>query len=136
MRGNRGKHTRAEAALQSALRIARVTGYRRNQKTPIARVDFLFRPERVAVFVHGCFWHRCPVCRLPLPKTHRDFWSGKFRRNRARDKRVRDQLRRLGWVVLEIWGHELGDPKRAAGVVGRAVLARRVKPALAAARPK
>lgn len=125
MRANRPAHTGPEIRLGRALRQAHVTGYRRNAVTPAGRADLTFRAERVAIFVHGCFWHRCPTCRLPLPKSHREFWSSKFRRNRLRDARVRSQLRTLGWVVVEIWDHELTDAPRVARTVGRVIARRR-----------
>jgi len=62
----------------------------------------------VAVFVDGCFWHGCPRhCRLPAG--NRAFWKTKFAKNQARDRRVNRQLRRLGWRVLRIWEHALGE---------------------------
>jgi len=129
MQAIHGKRTGLEVKLELALRTGGVKGYARNAMTPVGRPDFVFGRERVALFVHGCFWHRCPVCRLPLPKSHRAFWSAKFRRNRARDKEVRNRLRVRGWTVLEVWGHELGDSDRVASVIARSVLARRKRQA-------
>ncbi|MDE1852724.1 MAG: very short patch repair endonuclease [Thaumarchaeota archaeon] len=69
--------------------------------------DFVYPAAKVAVFVHGCFWHRCPVCSLPLPKTHRIYWKRKFQRNVERDGLNRRELESIGWKVIEVWEHEV-----------------------------
>jgi len=66
------------------------------------RPDFVFRKERLAVFVDGCFWHGCPK-HGTQPKGNRAFWKNKFARNRARDVLVNKTLRRAGWRVMRIW---------------------------------
>lgn len=79
------------------------------------RPDFVYPKSRLAIFVHGCFWHRCQVCDLPLPKTHTEFWRRKFERNVERDMLNRRDLRATGWRVLEVWEHELRrNPKAVA----------------------
>ena len=76
------------------------------------RPDFVYRRSRVAVFVHGCFWHRCPVDSLPLPRIHAAFWRRKFARNVERDRLNREELESMGWKVFEIWEHEVKtDPR-------------------------
>ena len=57
----------------------------------------------MAVFVHGCYWHRCPYCALPMPKSNTEFWEAKFSRNRARDERDQRLLAERGWKVLVVW---------------------------------
>jgi DNA mismatch endonuclease (patch repair protein) len=109
MLANLGRGTSPEVALRAALRAAGARGYRLNFRAEGVRPDIVFTRPRVAVFLHGCFWHRCPTCRYPLPKSHRDFWVAKFRRNRARDRMKRRILERAGWRVVEVWEHELGD---------------------------
>jgi len=65
--------------------------------------DIVFSRKKLAVFVHGCFWHR-HGCRLTTnPKTRHDFWAEKFRRNQERDSAVRAELEALGWAVYEVW---------------------------------
>lgn len=118
MLANRGRDTALELAFRRAIRERGVRGYRLNARTPAGRPDLVFARSRLAVFVHGCFWHRCPECRYPLPRSHRRFWIAKFRRNRARDRARRRTLEALGWTVLEIWGHEIDrTPERAASKV-------------------
>ena len=67
----------------------------------------------MAVFVHGCFWHRCPIHGVRLPKTHSAFWKRKFLRNVERDKLNRRELELIGWKVIEVWEHEVRQNPRA-----------------------
>jgi DNA mismatch endonuclease (patch repair protein) len=117
-RGN----ARTEVALAKLLRRHGVTGWRRHLKlesvtavqsrrfadrrSRYVRPDFVFRKERVVVFVDGCFWHGCPL-HATQPKDNRAFWWNKIRTNRARDRRVHRALRAKGWKVLRIWEHAL-----------------------------
>jgi DNA mismatch endonuclease (patch repair protein) len=61
----------------------------------------------VAIFVNGCYWHRCPYCALPLPKTNVEFWQQKFERNMARDARTHRTLLEQRWCVLDVWECQL-----------------------------
>ncbi len=109
-RGNK----ETELKLASILRATRITGWRRHQSLP-GRPDFIFRRQRLAVFVDGCFWHGCPKhCRMP--QGNREYWRRKIAGNSARDHRVTRLLRSRGWRVLRIWGHALASP---AAVVSR-----------------
>ena len=108
MRANRPGNTEPEQCLRRELRRRGLRGYRIGRRIAGFRPDISFGPQRVAVFVHGCFWHRFPTCRLPLPRTNRGFWAAKFRANRQRDIRVRKAIESEGWLVLEVWSHELG----------------------------
>lgn len=69
------------------------------------RVDIAFTRARLAVFVDGCFWHRCPT-HGTLPKTNGQFWERKLQRSVERDREVTAALERAGWEVLRIWEHE------------------------------
>jgi DNA mismatch endonuclease (patch repair protein) len=81
---------------------------------------------RLAVFVHGCFWHRCPTCNLPQPKANADFWQAKFEQNVDRDRRVAALLDELSVEALVIWEHEIRpDPAPRAEALAAAVVARR-----------
>lgn len=103
IRGRGNKETELE--LMKLLREHRITGWRRNQKV-FGKPDFLFRQNRLALFVDGCFWHGCPKhCKIPAG--NRAFWKKKFALNKARDRRVTRELRRLGWRVVRIWEHDL-----------------------------
>jgi DNA mismatch endonuclease (patch repair protein) len=108
MRSNKSSGTKPELVLSKLLR-------KRLYKNGLpGNPDFIYPKKRLAVFVHGCFWHRCPKCKSKLPKTNRDFWRTKFLKNVERDKRNEKDLKSLGWKVVEIWEHEIErDPKRA-----------------------
>lgn len=97
-----------ELKLIAIFRANGITGWRRNQRVA-GKPDFVFRRERLAVFVDGCFWHGCRLhCRMP--KSHVAFWKAKIRKNRARDAIVRQWLRKNGWSVLRLWEHHLREP--------------------------
>jgi DNA mismatch endonuclease (patch repair protein) len=125
MRANGPRDTGPELALRRALRAGGVHGYRVDLRRVGAwrvpgRPDVAFVRERLAVFVHGCFWHRCPVCAKPLPKKDAAFWAEKFGSNMGRDARVRMELEAAGWTVLTFWEHELetaGGVERAVSIV-------------------
>jgi len=82
------------------------------------RPDFVWRRERVAVFVDGCFWHGCPW-HGTKPSSNKSFWREKLARNRARDLLVTRTLRKAGWKVLRIWEHTLPRAARDAAVLGK-----------------
>ncbi len=107
MRANKGKDTKPELKLRMALRSAGFPGYRLNWKKAPGRPDIAYPGRKVAIFVNGCFWHRCPHCNLPLPKSHTDFWREKFERNVERDARKTSELEAMGWTVITVWECEL-----------------------------
>ncbi|MEI6053532.1 MAG: very short patch repair endonuclease [Opitutaceae bacterium] len=100
-RGNRS----TELRLIEIMRAAGMTGWRRGSRLP-GRPDFVFRRERAAVFVDGCFWHGCPKCSQRV-RTNGRFWREKIARNRQRDVSVSRCLRSLGWSVVRIREHEI-----------------------------
>lgn len=103
IRGSRNKDT--EIALAKLLRRNRITCWRRNQSV-FGKPDFVFRHERLALFVDGCFWHGCLKHSKP-PRSNQTYWRAKMIRNKARDRSVSRALRKKGWRVLRIWEHEL-----------------------------
>jgi DNA mismatch endonuclease (patch repair protein) len=108
MRANRARDTGPEIRLRSALRRAGLTGYRVAPKGLPGRPDIAFTKHKLALFVHGCYWHRCPHCTPRLPRSHAAFWRVKFEQNVVRDERKRRELDLAGWEVLEIWECEIG----------------------------
>jgi DNA mismatch endonuclease (patch repair protein) len=74
--------------------------------------DFVFRRERVAIFVDGCFWHGCPKPKhAPLPKNRAEWWAAKLSRNKARDWLVTRTLRKQDWKVIRVWECDLSPKK-------------------------
>jgi DNA mismatch endonuclease (patch repair protein) len=108
MRSNRRVDTVPEVRLRAELHR---NGLRFRKDFPIRVADGTVRPDvvftraRVAVFVDGCFWHRCPV-HGTSPKANAEFWANKLDTNVQRDRRSDDQLRAAGWRVVRIWEHE------------------------------
>ena len=102
MIGNRSVQTRPETVLQEALTAIGLDQFAKHcslQGTP----DIAFDREKVAIFVHGCYWHRCPYCSPHFPSTNQAYWSAKFARNKDRDKSVKRGLKELGWKVIIVW---------------------------------
>ena len=99
------------------LRQAGIHGWRRHVGLP-GKPDFLFRAQRVAVFIDGCFWHGCPRC-YRMPGDHRPYWKAKLSSNRRRDRRTTRKLRSLGWRVIRIWEHSLKSPLARTRAVAR-----------------
>jgi DNA mismatch endonuclease (patch repair protein) len=87
-----------------------------------SRADVVFGPEKVAVYVDGCFWHCCPE-HGSMPKANAAFWERKLKRNRERDIETDRSLRERGWEVVRIWEHE--EVAEAADLVEDALRARR-----------
>jgi DNA mismatch endonuclease (patch repair protein) len=102
----RGSDTKPELLVRSMLHRL---GYRftvrgpKNKSLP-GRPDLVLPKYQVVVFVHGCFWHgheNCPDFKMPQSK--REWWAAKIGGNRARDLRVENELRHLGWHVVTLW---------------------------------
>lgn len=73
--------------------------------------DLVFPKHKMAIFIHGCFWHQHHNCkRASIPQTRQEFWSRKLARNVQRDEESVAQLRSQGWRVEVIWECETKDP--------------------------
>lgn len=104
----RGKgNASTEQRMIKLFREQGIKGWRRNWPLP-GKPDFTFPKQRIAVFVDGCFWHRCPNC-YHKPATNAEFWEKKIGRNVERDKEVNRDLKKRGWKVVRVWEHELGE---------------------------
>ncbi len=100
-------HTAPEMAIRRELH-RRGLRYRVNMPLPeLGRVrpDIVFTRVRVAVFVDGCFWHRCPE-HGTSPKTNAEWWRRKLDTNVERDRQTDTALAEAGWTILRIWEHE------------------------------
>ena len=99
----KGKNTKPEIILRKEMWKNGIKGYRLHWNKAPGRPDIAFPGKKVAIFVNGCYWHRCPSCNPPLPKTHQKFWKEKFEKNKKRDKKKINDLQEGGWRVLVIW---------------------------------
>ena len=103
MRAVKGRDTTPELAVRRILRAAGI-GYRLGGRGLPGRPDLVMPGRRVAVFVHGCFWHGHDCARgARQPKANADYWSAKIGRNRARDAATLTALARAGWRVVTVW---------------------------------
>jgi DNA mismatch endonuclease, patch repair protein len=103
----RAKNTKPELILRKALFHSGLSGYRLHWEKIPGRPDIVYPGAKIAIFVHGCFWHRCPNCNPPFPKTHTEFWNKKFQKNIERDKQKKEDLEKLEWQVLIFWECQL-----------------------------
>lgn len=99
----RGKNTVPERIIKKALRAE---GYAYRLQYGSHRIDVAFPRQKVAVFVDGCFWHKCPA-HFRMPKSNVSFWKRKIFGNAKRDKKETRVLRKKGWRVIRVWEHEL-----------------------------
>ena len=112
----RAKNTGPEMALRRSLSQKKIRGYRLHYKLP-GKPDIVFPAGKLAVFVDGCFWHKCPKC-FVRPKTRRAFWDKKIKINTKRDSTVNLLLKKSGWKVLRIWEHTVRkSPESAASQI-------------------
>ena len=102
----KSKNTNPELAAFRALRRIGLR-FKKHDRLRPGTPDISFPRKKVAVFVHGEFWHG----RGKLPKVNQEFWTAKFKRNVERDLQVSRQLEELGWKVVVVWGKDaLRDP--------------------------
>lgn len=107
MKRIRSTHTKPEEILCKAL-FHMGCRYRKNVKALPGKPDIVFSRQRIAVFVHGCFWHSHPGCRYAsVPKTNEQYWLPKLARNCERDKINCEKLQALGWQVVVVWECEI-----------------------------
>ena len=121
----RGKNTKPEMIVRKWL-WSRGFRYRLNSKKLPGHPDLVLRKYRTCVFVNGCFWHGHDVswnmehgtlniinsecCKIP--KTNREFWVAKIRRNQERDIEEQRRLAEMGWHCITVWECELKPSKR------------------------
>jgi len=106
-----GKDTAPELVVRSLLHRM---GYR--FRLHVSRLpgkpDIVLPKHRTVIFVHGCFWHRHKGCKFAYtPKSRNRFWTAKFAENIARDRKVKRELRRLGWTVNVVWECQTEKPE-------------------------
>lgn len=96
--------------------------YRLHPKGLPGRPDIVLPGRRLAIFVHGCFWHNHDCTKGRAPKSKLDYWGPKLEANRERDARKTRELQVQGWTVVTIWQCEATNP---------ALLAEKLLPLLA-----
>ena len=112
MQGNKPKKTKPEFILKEELKKEEIKSFHMNYDKLPGTPDFAFKKEKLAIFLHGCFWHRCPYCNPHFPNSNQEYWSAKFARNKVRDVRVRKELRFQGWRPMIIWECKLKKSPR------------------------
>ncbi|MHB1669841.1 very short patch repair endonuclease [Thiomonas sp.] len=114
----KGKNSQPELLVR---RLLFASGYRfrLHRRDLPGTPDIVMAGRKVAIFVHGCFWHMHQGCRYAkMPATRPDFWKAKFEANVERDRRAVERLRALGWRVLCIWECSTRDAEASAGLQG------------------
>ena len=126
MRRIRGKDTAPELAIRKLCWELGFTGYRIHRKDLPGKPDLAWIGRRLAVFVHGCFWHGHDCAGgLPKSKSNRDYWIPKIERNQQRDAENIAALRADGWNVLVIWECEINEQGRLLKRLQKFLLARK-----------
>ncbi|MGX5729937.1 very short patch repair endonuclease [Pseudoxanthomonas beigongshangi] len=109
MRSVRRRNTKPELVVRKIL-FELGYRYRLHKRELPGTPDIVLPPLRLAIFVHGCFWHRHANCKYAsTPTTNREFWTSKFENNVARDLQKEASLRSLGWSVEIVWECETRD---------------------------
>lgn len=109
MRRVKGKDTSPELKVRRLL-TALGARYRLHRKDLPGSPDIVMAGRRLAIFVHGCFWHGHDCARgARTPKANRDYWVAKVARNQARDARAQSELAAAGWRVETLWECDLKD---------------------------
>jgi DNA mismatch endonuclease, patch repair protein len=98
----RGQNTKPELKLKKFLKSKGFV----HQAELYGRPDFANFKKKQAIFIDGCFWHKCPRC-FKFPKTHRNFWKNKITNNVKRDRDVTLHYICSGWRITRIWEHEV-----------------------------
>jgi len=98
----RSKNTSPERVVFSLFRKTSIPFRKHYSKAP-GKPDLAFLPSKTAVFIHGCFWHGCPRCKPPKPKSNKDYWNKKLKRTKERDEGQIKLLKKCGWKTIVIW---------------------------------
>jgi DNA mismatch endonuclease (patch repair protein) len=123
----RARNTKPEILVRSHLRLAGLKAYRVHSDLQ-GKPDIIFPASRLAVFIDGCFWHKCPLD-YHAPSTRKRFWALKISRNLARDREVNEALTNDGWKVLRVWEHQVRrSPESVVRLISENLQAGRLRP--------
>ena len=112
MRSIISKSTKPELVLRRFL-FSKGYRYRKNYNKLPGRPDIVFISRKIAIFVHGCFWHQHKDCEITnKPRSNPTFWKEKFSKNLERDKRNQRDLQKMGWNPKVSWDCEILDTNR------------------------
>ena len=121
MRAVRQHGTEPELVVRAILSKSRLR-FKNNERSLPGSPDLVNRSLRIAIFVHGCYWHFHGCSRSTVPKSRRAFWTDKFNVNRSRDERNVSLLLESGWRVLTVWECALrGKAARPSSAIAEAV---------------
>jgi len=101
------RDTKVEVIFRKAIWNQGVRGYRIDVNLP-GRPDIYFPKYKIAVFIDGCFWHKCPEC-YSEPKSNKEYWLPKIDNNVNRDRKNEKKLKDLDIVVVRYWEHEISN---------------------------
>ena len=108
MRRVKAKDTSTEIAVRKLIRATGETGYRLHRKDLPGRPDIAFISRKLAIFVHGCYWHGHDCARgKRVPTSNCEYWIAKIAKNKARDCINTELLENSGWKILTIWECEI-----------------------------
>lgn len=108
----RSRDTKPEEIVRKYL-FSKGLRYRKNDKRYPGHPDIVLPKYKTIVFVNGCFWHMHEGCSgFVLPKSNRDYWLPKLKKNKEHDTQNFKVLESKGWHVIIIWGCELKKNKR------------------------
>jgi len=119
MKSIKSKSTKPEIYLRKYL-FSKGLRYRINYKKLPGKPDIVFVSSKLAIFVHGCFWHQHQICEITnIPESNSGFWSTKFEKNIDRDIKNTDAIEKLGWKVIIVWECEILDKNRNQRALGK-----------------
>lgn len=108
----RSKETKFERDFATKLKRSTSKRFKTNVSYLEGKPDIVFTKEKIAIFLDSDFWHGWQYSRWK--SSLNDFWRSKIESNRKRDRKVTSRLRKAGWTVARIWGHEVSsDPDKA-----------------------
>jgi len=109
MQAIKSSNTGLERSLFAMLAGMGIKGWKKGASDIMGKPDVVFYDRRLVVFVDGCFWHGCPVCKGKKPATNSEYWRQKVMKNKARDEKNQIELKKQHWLLVRIWEHEFVD---------------------------